>query len=885
MDKKTLMPLSTLIKSGLSLLLSDSIPLSEEIIENSTKPLSVIKQHFTFTGYEITKAYQNSYGYAITAITVGLTAPEQKSAFVQKILNSKVTREFADPIELKYWQPFIQERDFSDEQCSDLRKQFINQLTILGKNKDNLFKINEIDENDLLALINNQSCSNVSNTLLEEMQKFTVDDTLAAFLTQNDLLGKAILYFFRDIIRQDDRVAQTKAALEQEGLIKSVQNIETAIEATQNKLDEAIASQSTQLTEIAQQLQNLQQVQSFTQFTQQFPDWPDLLNHQVEQLLNGVENLFKKLEEVHDDVKQTQEDVKKIEEMLSHIIHMGISPQIKARDEFTVHNDKSREWIKEAETLLKHLPKQNAEYSKMSIMVGSALSSTGTDALKKAELLFNQAIKNATNDDDKALAYFNLFQVKLRGKAYSEALEHLQAAIEINSEKFALHDFKKYPIQQLLGAGGMGCVLLCKNTDFLQKKAGHEQVVVKCFWESNKGKSEEEVFGEALSMQQIAGELVPKPLGYGYADSNNERAFFVSEYFEDAIDGELWLNKHGPLDLETGLRVALQIAKGLQLAHEAGIYHLDLKPANILLKKTETNEVSVKIIDFGLSQTAPSLRNEVVAQQNRTAGLSTFGQAIFGTLDYAPPEQRGYAEFGKPSAKSDIFAFGKTMYHLLTGEHPLAVEQWALKHAPEWYQLLSDCVIQKQEQRPSSAQEVIERLKVIEQAQNFKSDKKDSEQEELPKPSQTEGKRYIDNGDGTVKDNQTGLIWLKNANCFGTQNWKTAMQSAAKLADGQCNLTDGSKAGDWRLPTIEEWEAMMDNRYTYSALSNAVGTDQWKEGDAFLGVQTSNNYWSSSSGVARYSGFAWYVNLDNSSVSDGSKTSTAYVWPVRGGGQ
>jgi hypothetical protein len=138
--------------------------------------------------------------------------------------------------------------------------------------------------------------------------------------------------------------------------------------------------------------------------------------------------------------------------------------------------------------------------------------------------------------------------------------------------------------------------------------------------------------------------------------------------------------------------------------------------------------------------------------------------------------------------------------------------------------------------------------------------------------------RYIDNGDGTVTDNKTGLIWLKNANCFGKQNWKTAMQSAAKLAHGQCGLSDGSKAGDWRLPTKEEWEAMMDDRYEFS-LSNAAGTGQWEEGDAFLGVQWW--YWSS---TTHDTSSAWHVGISfGRVVSYVLQTYKGGVWAVRGG--
>ena len=60
--------------------------------------------------------------------------------------------------------------------------------------------------------------------------------------------------------------------------------------------------------------------------------------------------------------------------------------------------------------------------------------------------------------------------------------------------------------------------------------------------------------------------------------------------------------------------------------------------------------------------------------------------------------------------------------------------------------------------------------------------------------------RFTDNVDGTVTDNLTGLVWLKNANCFVQTNWTSAIIDANQLASGSCSLSDGSAAGDWRLP-------------------------------------------------------------------------------------
>ena len=139
--------------------------------------------------------------------------------------------------------------------------------------------------------------------------------------------------------------------------------------------------------------------------------------------------------------------------------------------------------------------------------------------------------------------------------------------------------------------------------------------------------------------------------------------------------------------------------------------------------------------------------------------------------------------------------------------------------------------------------------------------------------------RYIDNGNGTVTDNRTGLIWLKNANCFGQQIWKKAMRSAAKLAHGRCGLRDGSKRGMWRLPTIKEWKAMRDRRYRKPALSNAAGTGKWKEGNVFYGVHT-NSHWSSTR-RANSTTHVWVVYLLDGRVNYRPKSYARYVWPVR----
>jgi len=132
--------------------------------------------------------------------------------------------------------------------------------------------------------------------------------------------------------------------------------------------------------------------------------------------------------------------------------------------------------------------------------------------------------------------------------------------------------------------------------------------------------------------------------------------------------------------------------------------------------------------------------------------------------------------------------------------------------------------------------------------------------------------RFTDNADGTVKDNLTGLIWLKNANCFGDQPWTNALSSANTLANGACGLTDGSVAGTWRLPNVRELKSLIDFGQFLPALS---------PGHPFAGVQ-SDIYWSSTTNVSSPN-YAWYVTLGYAGDSTVGKTFAHDVWPVRGG--
>ncbi|HEX4963481.1 MAG TPA: DUF1566 domain-containing protein [Thermoanaerobaculia bacterium] len=134
--------------------------------------------------------------------------------------------------------------------------------------------------------------------------------------------------------------------------------------------------------------------------------------------------------------------------------------------------------------------------------------------------------------------------------------------------------------------------------------------------------------------------------------------------------------------------------------------------------------------------------------------------------------------------------------------------------------------------------------------------------------------RFTDHEDGTVTDNVTGLIWLKNGDRFGEVTWAQALAHAHKLASGSEGLTDGSAEGDWRLPTIKELLSLMDY---------GTGNPLLPEGHPFTGVKPSV-YWTSNS-LAAAPTLAWMMTLGIGPTVFDLKVNHNRMWPVRTGGK
>jgi len=182
--------------------------------------------------------------------------------------------------------------------------------------------------------------------------------------------------------------------------------------------------------------------------------------------------------------------------------------------------------------------------------------------------------------------------------------------------------------------------------------------------------------------------------------------------------------ERGPLPVDEAIRLTIQIADGLQRAHEAGIIHRDIKPANIMV----TDRGDAKIVDFGLAKLVPPPIDESSATESPTASALTVGGTVLGTAAYMSPEQ---ARGEQVDARSDIFAVGLVLYEMLSATRPFArkcaVETAAaiLKDDPPPLSngvsgiprvletIVSRCLEKRADRRFASARELITALQAV----------------------------------------------------------------------------------------------------------------------------------------------------------------------------
>jgi serine/threonine-protein kinase len=153
--------------------------------------------------------------------------------------------------------------------------------------------------------------------------------------------------------------------------------------------------------------------------------------------------------------------------------------------------------------------------------------------------------------------------------------------------------------------------------------------------------------------------------------------YIVTRWVEGTELGALIL-RDGPFEPGRAARTTAQIAAALEVAHERGLVHRDVKPSNVIL----TREDHVYLTDFGLAKRA------------ETAPGLTGGDLMLGTVDYVAPEQ---IEGSEPDARSDVYSLGCVLFETLTGAAPFADQKGGM--AKMWAQVNAETPLVR-ERRP-----------------------------------------------------------------------------------------------------------------------------------------------------------------------------------------
>jgi serine/threonine protein kinase/streptogramin lyase len=207
-----------------------------------------------------------------------------------------------------------------------------------------------------------------------------------------------------------------------------------------------------------------------------------------------------------------------------------------------------------------------------------------------------------------------------------------------------LATLSRYEVLRVLGSGGMGVVLMARDTE-----AGRDVAIklVRPELVSNL-QTVHRFVKEAGHLQKLRHKNVVPVLE---VSDRPQGPYFVMPYFEGGSLAQR-VRPGEPLETSTILEIARQVAEGLQFAHRRGIIHRDLKPANILLGAGQ----SACLADFGLAR---SLFNDSIIDVER--------EQIEGTAPYMSP---GIAAGNAEDTRCDIYAFGALLYEMLTGDPP-----------------------------------------------------------------------------------------------------------------------------------------------------------------------------------------------------------------------
>ncbi len=218
------------------------------------------------------------------------------------------------------------------------------------------------------------------------------------------------------------------------------------------------------------------------------------------------------------------------------------------------------------------------------------------------------------------------------------------------------HTLAHYEILEKVGEGGMGVVYRARDT-----KLGRE-VALKFLPPEFSASAD---LKERFNKEAQAASALDHPnicTIYAMEETDDGRLFIAMAYYEgETLKTRL---KRGPLKVSEVADLGLQIATGLASAHERGIVHMDIKPANLMI----TRDGTVKILDFGLSKFTTHVSEQSQKLPSIDARSSERSRTtLMGTVAYMSPER---VQGRSAGPENDVWSLGVVLYEMATGNRP-----------------------------------------------------------------------------------------------------------------------------------------------------------------------------------------------------------------------
>ncbi len=259
----------------------------------------------------------------------------------------------------------------------------------------------------------------------------------------------------------------------------------------------------------------------------------------------------------------------------------------------------------------------------------------------------------------------------------------------------------RYRLSHPIGVGGMGCVWAARHEGIDREVA----LKIPEGPHSSDPELRQRFLAEARALGRLRHPNIVDVLDSGELDDG--RLFIVFELLEGSgLDS--YLHEAGRMRASDAVKIAIELCRGLEFAHGAGVIHRDLKPANVYLHQSPGGGMLVKLLDFGISKTFDG---------GAPVSLTSSGNVV-GTPLYMSPEQaRGDAV----DQRTDLWNVGVVLYEMLAGlapfegkgysatvakivsEDPPPLSAWGVYAAPELESVINKCLSRDRDKRYADA--------------------------------------------------------------------------------------------------------------------------------------------------------------------------------------